>query len=471
MRNKLIIAIASSLTLAYWMVVIFRIQVFRIIPDFFWHSMLYIDKNLKDVWLIIPVIFLSIIVVLIVFRKPENYKFSLLMLVFLGWCLQMAFGFMEGRGIEGIRYRMVATGHAEFARIAAQEKDIHWIAANYEEILQVSDSARYVHTKPPGQLLFYMFTERVANAISPGHDANERYAHLITFASYVYPALTYLVLLPLFYFARFFMKDEFALKACIIYLFLPNVILTTLHLDQALYPTLVMLCLFLISHAYHRISLIWGVLCGVAIYLALYMSFSLLPIILTVPVLVIIFLLRDNSKEKKARNTYIPLIGVLSGLIIMFLGFKLLLNYDPFIRYQNALAYHQNWQKWEPGISNILLYGIINYIEYACWIGIPVAIVFVSNVWHSFRNLTAGRSKTLCLTSLCIALVFILIAVFGRTKGESARLWIFMAAPICVFVSQELYFLFRKKSEWVLSGLLIIQLITTLIIKRYQDFW
>ena len=471
MRNKLLIGISLATTVAYWVVLVFHLPLFKSIPNYFWHFMQFIDKPLGNLWLIIPVVGLAIPVVLIVMQKPQRHKLNLLLLILLGYIIQMSFGFMEGRGLDGIRSRMVMTGHAEFAEVAAVESDLLKVATRYEELCRDNKSLRYANTKPPGQLLFYILTQKLSNLVAPESTPVSRFIRLVTFASYVYPLLTYLAIIPLLYFCRLFMEDRLAILPCILYLFVPSVTLVTLHLDQVLYPTLFMLGLYLIAYASHKNSLVFAMLSGALFFLALYVSFSLLPLALLVLILTSIYYCCLQQRNNKLAGYLKVLAGFVVGVLILLITFKMLLNYDPLVRFQNAMSFHRTWKAWEPGIKNTVLFAFLNYVEYACWIGLPIVALYLANAGNAVKATVKRQFSVMSLQLLSTVVIFVLLGFLGTTKGEVGRLWIFMVPPVCIFVCYELAHWFEDRVEWAFGLLLTMQLITTLAIKRYQDFW
>lgn len=471
MRNRLLIGLALAATVAYWVVLVFRLPVFKSVPGYFWHFMQFIDKPLGNLWLIVPVVGLTILIVSIVMQRPQRRRLNLLLLILLGYTIQMSLGFMEGRGLDGLRSRMVMTGHAEFAEIAAAEGDLLKVVTRYEELCRDNESVRYANTKPPGQLLFYMLTQKISNLLAPQSTPADRFIRLVTFASYAYPLLSYLVIIPMLYFCRLFMEGKHAILPSILYLFVPSVTLVTLHLDQVLYPALSMLCLCFIAYASHKRSLALALLSGAVAYLALFVSFSLLPMIPLALIVASICVCRSHEKENRLRGYGKMLAGFVAGLLVLLVMFKLLLNYDPLLQFQNVMSFHEAWKAWEPGTKNTVLFAFLNYVEYACWVGLPIATVYLANAGRAVKETATRQINAMNLLSLSVVVVLVFLGLFGRTKGEVGRLWIFMAPLVCVFVCHELAHRFKDKLPWAFGLLLTMQLITTLAIKRYQDFW
>ena len=471
MQNRILIGTIITVTILYWLVLLFEIDIFQFIPGYVWHFMQYSDKPLEYMGLLVPLAIVAYFVISYVLKKPEYHKRNLMLLVFLGYFIQMGFGFMEGRGIDGIRQRMVTTGHAEFARLASIETDMLKVASHYENMLDEVESLQFAKAKPPGHLLFYMLAEKMSNAISPSSDPRERFRALVTFASYLYPLLSYLVIIPLFYFGRLFMKKEEAILPCILYLFIPSVTLVTLHLDQVLYPLLFMTSMFFILYAFKEKNLAFSIIAGLFVYIAFYFSFSLLAIIPTGLLCAGTFIYSEDKNGWKQIINVRLFIGLVTGFLIGLLLFWLLLDYSIFVRYQNAMAFHQAWKGWDSNLANTVLYAVLNYIEFVCWLGLPLSILFFSKIRlsnsHSLKDLVTFEN----LFALSILLIFLLLGFFGRTKSEVCRLWIFMIPVVLIFISSELQKRFKAKINPALWFILTLQLISILFIKRFQDFW
>jgi hypothetical protein len=469
--TRTLIGTGIVVTAAYWLILIFDIPAFRIVPGYFWHGMVLLDKPLSSFWVFILVVILAVAIIGAVLRCTENIRLNLVLLIVLGWSVQIGFGLSEGNGIDGIRLRMVHAGHAEFARMAAVEVDMLAVATHYEEVLTASAHIRYANTKPPGQLLVYMMTQRISNLVSARPDIHGRFQRLITFSSYVYPLLCYIVLIPLYWFSRQFLSKDDAILVAICYIFVPSTALVTLHLDQVIYPLLFVLCLYLSSRAALRRSLVTALVAGFMTYLSVYVSFSLLPVALLSPLAIIIFSTRWQQERLDFRLN-LKLIGAyLAGVAALYLLFKLALSYDPLVRYAKASEHHRIWKEWEPGTANTLLFAALNYIEFLCWVGIPLMVFYLAGLGNSIRNLYRRRIQAVDLFNVSAALMILLMGLLGETKGEVNRLWIFTVPILCVAVGPELKRRFSDKAAWALSALLAAQFATMILIKRYQDFW
>jgi len=469
--NKILLGTALFFTVIYWIILIFRIPVFQVIPGYFWHFMAFINTPLSSLWIIVPIIGLAAVVFIMIFSKKLTKDwYILLLLIILGYVTQTGSSLMEGRGMNDLRRRMIDAGHSEFGRLAALEGNLYDISSHYEEFLQKSDSIRFANTKPPGQLLFYMLMQKISNLFNPQETPFNRYLRLIIFASFAFPLLTYLAIIPIYYFCKMFMERQTALLACLLYIFTPSVTLVTMHLDQVLYPFLFMICMFLILHACRNNRIVMTLICGAAAWIAVYVSFSLLTVIPAVLFCIIAYSLSHSGVLFNSKSTKIT-VAFAGGLVLLQLLSYIALNYDIFVRYHNAMAYHQSWKEWESGWGSNFLYAGLNFIEFACWIGLPIAIFFGAAIVTSIRNIVRKIYNFDSLLTLITALLILILGFFGKTKSEVGRLWIFMMPMVCIVVVADLSRRFKGNTRWIAGGLLTLQLITILLMKRFQDFW
>lgn len=471
MSTRIFVGIGIVGTITYWLFLSFQFPLFRIIPGYFWHAMLNSNKPFISLWYLMLAVIFAGFVVWFVLNYQSRVFLNLFLLIICGWSLQMSFGLIEGRGIDGIRDRMVNTGHAEFARLAVSETSVSKITTEYEQFLQENSRIRYANTKPPGQLILYMLTQKVVNLISPKQTYSGKFDQLTTFASFIYPFLSYLVLIPLYFFGRELLPEEVAIIPSILFIFVPNVTLVTLHYDQVFYPLLFMTTLYLSLLAGKKKSLYIAVVSGAAVYLSVFVSFSLLPLAILCPIMFLVGS-RDTATGELDFSLNLRLVGgYLGGILLFYLIFRYLLSYDPSVRYQNVIAYHETWKAWQPGIRNVVLYALLNIVEFACWVGIPLMIFCGVGIGSGIKRLFGLKVGNLDLIATSLFVIFTIISIFGNTKGEVHRLWIFAVPLVCILTSSELFRRFTGKFRLSLAVLVISQLVTILLIKRYQDFW
>jgi hypothetical protein len=383
---------------------------------------------------------------------------------------------MEGRGIDGLRDRITNTGHAGFAVTAARQPSMLRVAACYEPMLASGELAFYPNaTKPPGQLLFYMLTERLSRPfrglMPAGFAPLDR---LRTFASFFFPLVAALALLPLAWLSRMVLDRESATRSLALFPFLPSLTLITLHLDQCLYPLLAITCIGLFIHGTQR-GRAWAlVLSGAVFYLALYVSFS---IAVLAPMLALAALLAP-ALEPRQPGPKRPLLRRLAdiglfaaGFVLLLAAFRLAFDYDPLVRYRNTMALHAHWKVASWSASDTLRFGLLDLIEFCCWTGMPLTVLFLLDQARTVS--AAARRRPLPGNALAIALSVALLALAfaGRTVAETARLWLFIVPLVVLFAGRALSESRLLRTRAAMLAVVLLQFLTILAIKRFQDFW
>lgn len=454
--------------IVHWAILFFRIPLFQSLREWFWP---FTDKALPHLWLALPLAAVALAVVLIAFRWPGRIARNLALIVVLAWANSMTFALMEGRGMEPLSERLAKTGHAEFALMAAVYHDFGIVARHYEEILTAGARPPvYSQTKPPGTLLFSMAIERCANFITPANTLQNRFDHLIRFAGFAYPIIAALAVLPLFFFARAIAGESVAYAASLLYIFAPNVALIAMELDQVLLSTLFVTCLYLAERAGRGRPLVWSAMAGLASYLAIYVSFSMLPVI---PICLALFLAAWalDPNANRAAIALRSLGGFVFGFALAYAAMRLAFDYDPYSRYRAAIAFHEKWKKWTPGLGNVIYFAFVNYIEFASWIGFPLTLLFFVFVFRASADLSKRRPSKAGFLALSVVAVLVLLGAFGKTKSEVARLWLFLVPCVATVVAGGLAERFPAKFQKILLVLLALQFVTTILMKANQDFW
>lgn len=391
-------------------------------------------------------------------------------LVLLGAAIQYSFAFSKGHGLDGIRDRMVSFGHAEFAKAAVEQPgDMLWVARHYEEVA-AKKKYGYIGSKPPGTFLFYMASEALSRAVTPASDHVERLENLRTFASLTWTPLSYLVIVPLYFLAREITKEPHAaLLSGVFYLCVPSVTLITLHTDQVVYPLLSVLSVLTGFLAYREGHFWLAVLCGASLYFAVYFSFGLavVGLLLLAPVL-------NSPSEGNAASLRLAKYwgGILLGAFLLHILAAFFLEYDIVTRYANAWTNHLAWKGWQNDLDTFIRAGFTNTVEFSVWAGLPLTILFLAGAYRAFRSFPARAIGLSTFFTVLLAGIFIFLLVFGKTKAEVARLWLFLVPFICIAASD---FIHRRnwsgRDKFVFTvTVLLLEMGTTFFTLRYQDF-
>lgn len=99
-------------TLAYGLILVLRVPLNEYIPHWFWNPTTAPRPNWWLIFLIIGIVFGC---VFFIQKTSFNAGINILVIIITGFIFQHTFALMEGRGIDGIRDRMIHTGHSVFA--------------------------------------------------------------------------------------------------------------------------------------------------------------------------------------------------------------------------------------------------------------------------------------------------------------------------------------------------------------------
>ena len=450
----------------HWLILALRIPVLDVLP--YWKFVLHVIP-INPLWIALAFIAFSLAVTVSFINI--DYAIKLIALVLLGTAIQFSFAYSKGQGLDGIRNRIVELGHAEFANVAVEQPGVLFALQNYE-ILAKNEHYGYIPSKPPGTLLFYMLTDKVSNIFSPASvSRSDKLENLRTFASIAWPAISYFVVIPLYYLAReLFKNSQTAITTSLFYITIPSVNLITLHTDQVIYPFLAVVPVLMAVIAFRKGSIWFAVLCGLGVYLAVYFSFGLAVIgfLLLVPTLIAI---PENSFRPFVYSLKYGVIIMIAGLLSNILAYSIL-NYNIVDRYTKAINHHLHWKVWENRLGTYLRAGITDMAEFSVWFGLPLTILFFICICVSIHQFIVRNPNVASFYNAALVGIFVFLLVFGRTKAETARLWLFLVPFICIsvanFINQQNW-TSRSKIAFTIM-ILLLEIGTTYFTLRYQDF-
>lgn len=461
--STVLVFLFADSSLFHWIINEYEIQIFVSIPFWTWS---FVNRKTVD-WLVIAVLLLiSLGVVTWVLRNPKRYHINMILLVVFGYVFQIGYGFAAGEGFESIRQKSIKASHVRYLEYAVDNLRFEDVLFDYETAFGWGD---YLGTKPPGVLAFYLVNQRLSGLFQPPANYATRFERLSKFITYLFPLLTFLILVVTVRFSRKYLPEAYQFYPALLMVFLPNMILMPLEIDQVLFIMLFMLPVFMIYRALQNYSIAWAFATGVMVYVALYFSFSLLPLGL----LIVFWVLLDFWQHRRERR----LIDLVKVGVAMALGFFLmvalgyfLLNYDMLFRYRVSVAKHKMYKLWEPGLGQILAAIRMNNLEIATWVGFPIAILWLLRYYNAVRAYIKKQVSRLDVLTMAFLLMFIFLNILGQTRGEVARLWLFMMPLIALFSTQEILRHFRHHRALVIY-LVVLQFITILMTYRCADFW
>jgi hypothetical protein len=459
----MLVLIAAALF--HWTVLILRLKIFLVIRGWKWY---FWQKEVPQPVLLFPLILIAaLVIVWFVFRNPKHIQRKLIALMLLGAALQISFGFLAGGGFESLRLKYADSVFNNYAEAAAEDPGLWHALRNYES--EYGDDW-YLGTKPPGVLAVYILTEKAASIFLPAADSAGRFLSLTTFAAYVFPFLAFLLLLPLYRLARgLSLTEQEGLLAAALYLAVPSVLLIPLFLDQVLYPLIFISVLLLAWYAWEKKSWHLALLTGAAVYLALYLGFSLLALVPLIPLWFSLQMLL-HPKEHPFREGLKFGLAFGGGLLAAFLIFRLVLNYDILLRYSTAMANHRRAKEYTPGMEQWLHAFLLNHAELLTWNGFPFILLALAQMVRSLAACVRQRAQPLDELAAAFFLTYGALNLFGQTNGEVQRLWLFMI-PLFSFLAAREASRLTRANYGSLSLLFLLQWGTAWLLFTFQDFY
>lgn len=462
----LLLFVIFLLTGVHWLILYLRIPVFDALP--YWKFNLR-PIPINHLW--IAAVFMCLGLAIVVAFLKINNALKLFLLIVLGTAMQFGLAYSKGQALDGMRVRISDSGHTEFAKVTVEQPGVLYAIQNYETLAK-KKSYGYIPSKPPGTLLFYMLTEKLSRAVWPSSDPETRLNNLYTFASITWPVLSYLVLIPLFFLAReLFESSEWAIVTCLFYMTVPSINLITLHTDQVLFPLIVVTPVLLTIVAMRKDNLLLAALSGMILYLAVYCSFGLAVVGLLFPVFLLVAVPGNTFRPLGLVVRHAFAVGLGAALTHLLVTFTL--NYDIVFRYNRAIEHHLGWKDWENTLGTYLRAGITDGAEFSIWVGFPLILLFVVGVGISLHQLLIRNPTLFSYYTLALAAILIVLLVIGKTKAETARLWIFLVPFLCLnavgFIRQQNWT--SKYSSLFIAIIALLEMGTTYFTLHYQDFW
>ena len=465
LTKAILLLLIMAGTFWHWIILIFQLEVLLKIPGWKWYFL--VKDYYPSHWLFLGLFILALAGIQLAWKVRRLAWLSIATLVVLGYLMQVGFGFIEGEGYESLRVIYSNSVFNNYAEAASRRPDIVGSLINYEELY---GGDWYLGTKPPGVLLIYNLVQRASEFIVPQTGYAGRFFQLTSVIAYTFPLLSMMVLIPLYYLTRKLLQpEEDAILPGILLIFCPTMILIPLFLDQALYPLIFTLVLLLLQQGILTQSYKNTMLAGLASYLAIYFGFSMI-VLLPLSALWIVCNQLFLQKGEKWNKTLTMLLGWGVGLLAGYLVLRVILNYDIFVRFSNAMQQHRVAKNYDAGTGQILNSLVLNNIEFLTWNGIPLILAALYALFRSAKRLVNRQSIPLDILTVPLAVTYVILNFTGQTDGEVQRLWLFMLPVWSIYAAEFARTLTSRKIGGV-SLIVALELITTFLLFKFQNFY
>jgi len=478
--KTLLLLVIALLTLFHWLVLSLRMRVFTAIPGWYW-EIFPRPFSLRDGFFL-AMVAVSLVGVVYVLKNPAHAWRNLVVLMLVGIMLQLGFGLVDGKGMEAIRLKYTSSLHRSYALIASDvDLTSMQVVREYEARFGYK---MFPSTKPPGVLMLYVSLGKLVDSLDPQPTSAARFLALTRFIAYVFPFLAFLIVPAIYAFGRILGAEENAILPAMLYVFLPNVILIPLFLDQVMYPLLFISGVLFMLFVLRKHSFWTAFLVGAYFYFVLFFSFSMLPMLPLFLALIGMDYLAFRS-QRSLLDPLKTLFGLAAGVLLMYFAFRWFLNYDFFVRYETAMRVVRNFDfilrvgkpppetfstvTIRPSLGQVWGAIRLNNIELAAAVGFPVFILFLSGAVRVLLKLLRRQGAWREAAMAALFLTYVALNLYGQVQGEVSRLWIFWVPMFVVFAGYEIVALFPRHTRAVLL-LVAVELITIFLTFQFQDF-
>ena len=239
-----------------------------------------------------------------------------------------------------------------------------------------------------------------------------------------------------------------------------------LGLDKALSPGLFMVGLYLILEISKERNFLACLGLGFYLYMAIFFSFSLLPLLLWAP----FWFLADgfyNNRKMLWKNLMRPFIGIGLGFLMIALIFGFALNYNILTRYIHTLYWLRFVSHYEYTFTYFWETLVGNNMELAAWSSFPLILITIAQFGLSVILAIKHRARSMDLFMIVFLIIYGLLNLNSQVNAEVGRTWLFMET---VFVLAAGYFISRaiQLRTAAMLSLAAVQLVTVYFLLAYQ---
>ena len=266
------------------------------------------------------------------------------------------------------------------------------------------------------------------------------------------PLLSVLALLPVYALARWRGGVRAGLRTAAIFALVPAFTLFVPQMDQ-LFPLLAGLILWAFVVGWEKQRLGWLFASGVLLSLATFLSLGLTALTLWLSLYAAIRWLA-GSPGWTWRRLAAAGLAVGAGTVSLWLICWLTLGLDPLAVIRTGMAQHF---EIVTGRRDYRLWVGYNLYDFAAFLGLPLAFLFLARVLASFQCAAGRRWHKVDAVAAATALTLLILDLSATSRGEVARLWLFLTPPVVVAAVSLL------KDRRLLTTLAVLQAASLLV--------
>jgi hypothetical protein len=473
----LLIAVATVLQ---WLILAFQLRFFVNIPAWYW-KIDFRPFGFGDLaFVLVALVLLALIYWLLVLRK--RIVIGLMLVFALGWFLQIGVGLMASDGFASMADRYFSTYHKAYV-VRASENHFT-ILENIQRYEQIYGGDAFTNTKPPGLMTLYIGADQLINGYPSAYSDVARYERLSAFVTFGFPLIAMCMVVLLYAFARRGLRSASDLVPGVtpfLYVIAPAVALFSLFPDQAIYPLVFLLGVWLTVLVVRSGSIVWAFLLGLFLYCAVFFAFTMLPLYPFVGLYLLLDGWRDHARGRWRRQAWMAL-AVAAGTLALYLLFIVTLHYNFLPRFERTMSINHNFDfylrvgRQPPGapeslaarLGQIVNAAWVNNLDFAAGIGFPLYILFVVQAIRLVSRFLKAAASSGDIILLGMLASFVVLNLAGTAQGEVPRLWLFWLPMVVVLAAMELE-PYAQKRPALLPVLAVTQLITIMLTFHFQD--
>ncbi|UCC61812.1 MAG: hypothetical protein JSV36_13565 [Anaerolineae bacterium] len=272
------------------------------------------------------------------------------------------------------------------------------------------------------------------------------------------PLLSALALLPVYALARRRSGVRVGLRAAALFALLPAFTLFAPQMDQ-LFPVLAGLILWVFVVGWEGQRSVWLFLSGVLVSLATFLSLGMAALALWLALFGAVRWLADSSGWTWWRLAASALAFAL-GAASLWLACWLVFGFDPVAVARTSMAQHFDIVTARRAYGVWIVYNLYDFVAF---LGLPLGLLFLAQILDNLRHVARRHWRKMEAFVVATTLTILILDVSGTSRGEVARLWLFLMLLVVLAVAP------RLKDRWLFHRLAALQAASLLIFGLFLD--
>lgn len=462
---KKFLTLSTSFTLLFCIAIAFNISPYLrgpapYPPDWRWDYQFI--NTFGKIWL--PLLVAGAIIWL--YREYETQKriprLSLFVLLF--FMFQLSVMYFQRAGIGVLLHRIIDPGLNGYFSSSLNIDPLSLFFKNYtKNVLSL-----YQHAKghPPFAVLFFYVLNKIgylfpslnqlANKVSPTNLDLKNIWFALTiqqrvgalFSTILIPFLSVLTIIPLYKLVELLSGAKSAMRAILLYMFVPSVTLF-LPLNDVFLPIFTCWSLYFLVKGINKNSKRFLFFSGLIFSTSLLFSISSLPLLM---VFAAVFYICKKKRFAIGMET-----SFLMGLLILPLSLFLFFGLNPMQLFKVLLT-------GLPPMRSYKTWVFFNLYDFFIFAGIPIFLAFFANTFELIKKFKVYDLNINKVLSLSFAFMLILLDILGSVRGEVSRIWL-PFYPLVIIGAASFLKGFKTKDFIIITTLCVLQLLVM------QEFW